>query len=118
MLTDWRKLLDAIAERGGWKPGEIRSKRFPKTYATARLQTLDRGQPVSPRTVAHELGHGNPDMLDEVYGKLGTARHRADAVEFRIEQHATKLGDRLTLVRQTMAESETRKSLRVVSSAG
>jgi hypothetical protein len=52
MLTDWRKLLDAIAERGGWKPGEIRSKQFRHDYITARLQTLDRGAPVSAWTVA------------------------------------------------------------------
>jgi integrase len=28
MLTDFRKLLDAVAVRAGWKPGEIRSKMF------------------------------------------------------------------------------------------
>jgi len=32
MLTDFRKLLDAIAMRAGWKEGEIRSKMFRHTY--------------------------------------------------------------------------------------
>jgi integrase len=43
MLTDSRKLLDHIAERAGWRPGEIRSKALRHTYCAARLQTLDGG---------------------------------------------------------------------------
>jgi hypothetical protein len=37
---------------------EIRTRPFRVTYATARLQTLDGGAPVSPWTVEKELGHG------------------------------------------------------------
>ena len=47
MVTDFRKLLDAVAVRAGWKPGEIRSKMFRHSYCAARLQTLDQGAPVS-----------------------------------------------------------------------
>jgi len=59
MLKDWRKVLDAVAKRAGWKVDEIRCKRFRHTYCAARLQTLDQGAPVSPFTVARELGHSS-----------------------------------------------------------
>lgn len=95
MLTDFRKLLDAIAIRAGWKEGETRSKVFRHTYCAARLQTLDAGAPVSAYTVAREMGHGGEAMVRKVYGHLGQVRHRADAVEYRIEQHVAKLEARL-----------------------
>ena len=71
-MDDLRDLLDHVAKRAGRKAGEIRTRIFRVTYATARLQTLDRGEPISPRTVEKELGHGSRDMLEEVYGRLGT----------------------------------------------
>lgn len=95
MVTDFRKVLDAVAERAGWKPGEIRSKMFRHTYCAARLQTLDHGESVSVFTVARELGHGGTALVNRVYGHLGEVRHRAAAVEYRVEQHVAKLGDRL-----------------------
>lgn len=61
MLTDWRKTLDRVAGRVGWKKGEVRTKAFRHTYCAARLQTLDGGAPVSPFTVSRELGHGSPN---------------------------------------------------------
>lgn len=96
MITDFRKLLDAVAELAGWKPGEIRSKMFRHTYCAARLQTLDRGAPVSEFTVARELGHGGESMIRRVYGHLGRVRQRAEHVEYRVEPYAAILGDRLT----------------------
>jgi integrase len=99
MVTDFHKLLDAVAERAGWKPGEIRSKMFRHTYCAARLQTLDRGAPVSVYTVAREMGHGGESMVRRVYGHLGQVRHRANVVEYRVEQHAAKLGERLGALR-------------------
>jgi len=116
MLTDFRKLLDAVAMRAGWKVGEIRSKMFRHTYCAARLQTLDAGAPVSVYTVAKELGHGGEAMVRKVYGHLGQVRHRAKAVEYRVRQHRAKLGDRLTrlrAVRQT--NRQTKRSAKVVS---
>lgn len=86
-LTDLRDLLDRVAVRAGWKAGEIRTRMFRVTYATARLQTLDRGAPVSPWTVEKELGHGSREMLEEVYGRVQSVRHRSEAVEYRVEQH-------------------------------
>jgi integrase len=95
MLTDFRKLLDGVAARAGWKPGELHSKMFRHTYTAARLQTLDGGAPVSVYTVAKELGHGGEAMVRRVYGHLGQVRHRAEVVEYRVEQHTEKLGERL-----------------------
>lgn len=95
-ITDFRKSLDAVAVRAAWKAGEVRSKAFRHTYCAARLQTLDRGAPVSPYTVGRELGHGGTSMVDRVYSHLGQVRHRSEVVEFRVEQHKESLSDRLT----------------------
>ena len=82
-VGDIRKALDAIAVQAGWAAGEIRSKMFRHTYATARLQSLDNGAPVSTWAVAKELGHTSSEMIEKVYGHLGTVRHRAAVVEYR-----------------------------------
>ena len=49
---------------------------------------------MSTYTVAREMGHGGEAMVRKVYGHLGQVRHRAEAVEYRVEQHAAKLGGR------------------------
>ena len=41
------------------------------------------------------MGRGGETMVRRVYGHLGQVRHRAEAVEYRVEQHAAKLGERL-----------------------
>lgn len=99
MLTDIRRTLDAVAERGGWAAGEIRTKLFRHTYCAARLQTTDRGAPVSPFTVSRELGHGGFSMVDRVYGHLGTMRHRSERVEYRVKAFEELLAQRLEAVR-------------------
>jgi len=50
---------------------------------------------VSPYTVGKELGHGGDALVRRVYGHLGAVRHRADVVEYRVEQHAGVLSERL-----------------------
>ena len=55
---------------------------FRHTYAAARLQTLDYGQPVSLYTVMRELGHSSLTMLERHYGHLMTVRHRKPVVEY------------------------------------
>ena len=99
MITDLRKALDSLAERAGWKLGEIRTKMFRHTYCAARLQTLDRGAAVSEYTVAKEMGHGGVSLVRKVYGHLGQIRHRSEVVEYRAEQHEDVLGERLTALR-------------------
>ena len=98
-LRETRRLLDRIAQRIGWKRGEIRHRIFRHTYCAARLQTLDRGAPVSLYTVSRELGHGSEDLVRRVYSHLGTVRHRSEAVEFQVEQHFERLGDQLIRLR-------------------
>jgi hypothetical protein len=95
MLGDLRKLLDRVAVRAGLGRGELRTKAFRHTYCAARLQTLDQGAPVSTYTVARELGHESEAMVRKVYAHLGTLRHRSEVVEYRVEQHLERLGDRL-----------------------
>jgi integrase len=70
MIRDLQKALDQMAEGAGWKAGEVRTKAFRHTYGAARLQTLDRGAPVSVYTVAKELGHGGDSLMKRVYGHL------------------------------------------------
>lgn len=94
-IRDTRKALDAIGERCGWERGHIRTKMFRHTYCAARLQTLDRGAPVSAYTVAKELGHGGDSLVKRIYGHLGTRRHRSEVIEYEIEQHREVLGSRI-----------------------
>ena len=108
MLHHFTKPLDAIAERAGWKPGEIRSKMFRHTYCAARLQTAEKRVstkedgservewiPVSTYTVAKELGHGGTALVERVYGHLSESPHRSEVVEYRVENHRDLIGDRL-----------------------
>ena len=92
-IGDLRDLLDRVAVRAGFPKGRIRARMLRVTYATARLQTLDRGAPVARWTIERELGHGSGKMLESVYGRLGEVRHRAEAVEYRFEQHFERRGD-------------------------
>jgi integrase len=55
---------------------------FRVTYCASRLQTLDHGHPVAPYTVQKELGHSSQAMINRVYGRLGTFRHRSEYVEY------------------------------------
>lgn len=89
MLTDVRKMLDAVGARVGYAARELNLYDFRHTYCAARLQTLDGDAPVSPYTVGQELGHGGDSLVKRVYGHLGTVRHRADRVEYRVRQHLT-----------------------------
>jgi integrase len=94
-LVELRKIFDRVGVRGGWKAGDIRSRAMRHTYCDSRLQTLDGGAPVSLFTVAREMGHGGDSLVRRIYGHLGDVRHRADAVEYRVDQHAGALGERL-----------------------
>ena len=52
------------------------------TYAAARLQTLDAGEPISPYTVMRELGHSSLAMIERHYGHLLDVRLRREYVEY------------------------------------
>ncbi len=45
--------------------------------------------------MARELGHGGYAMIRRVYAHLGTVRHRSEAVEYLVKQHAERLRERL-----------------------
>jgi integrase len=94
-MGDLRDLLDRVAVRAGFPKGRVRARMLRVTYATARLQSLDRGAPVAHWTVERELGHGSGRMLESVYGRLGEIRHRAETVEYRFDQHFDRRGDRI-----------------------
>lgn len=98
MLNDVRKALDIIAQRAGFQEGQIRLHGLRHTYTAARIQTCDRGRPVSLYTVSRELGHRSTDMIESRYGHLHdrTEEGCVEIVEFRIETHRERLGDRLT----------------------
>jgi hypothetical protein len=53
---------------------------------------------VSLYTVSRELGHGSEEMVRRVYSHLGNTRHRAEVVEYRIDQHREILGEKLTAI--------------------
>lgn len=86
--TDCRKWMDEIAADVGWENKRVRLKVFRVTYASARIQTLDNGAPVSDWTVQQEMGHGSMRMLQEVYVRVGSIRQRRDRVEYLWEDFA------------------------------
>jgi integrase len=113
MVKDLRKSLDAVAALCG--VDSIRTKAFRHTYCSARLQTVQRivrpgADPatdpnpyewleVSRFTVQKEMGHGGAQLVDRIYGHATDNPHRSEVVEYRVEQHAERLGDRLRAVR-------------------
>ncbi len=103
-LIDFRKLLDAVAVNAGWKAGEITPKMFRHTYASARLQTMDHGAPVSIFTMSRELGHESESLVKRIYGHLGAWRHRARVVEYRVDQHRKVLRKQLAALRSGAGE--------------
>jgi integrase len=117
-LTDLRDLLDRVLVRAGflkpvldeegnalrdakgrrrWEGRRIRTRTFRTTYCAARLQTLDRGAPVSPETVAAEFGHGSSELVQRVYKRIGRIRHRSEVVEFRWQSWWEERGGALVL---------------------
>lgn len=93
MVTDIRKMLDRIAVRAGLEAGAVRAHGLRHTYTAARIQTLDRGAPVSIYTVARELGHRSTSMIEDRYGHLHdrAAAGGSEVVEFRIEGRGVSL---------------------------
>jgi integrase len=81
MLTDFRKPLRTIVDAAGLEEVPTPTT-FRHTYAAARLQTLDGGEPVSVYTVAQEMGHKDTTQIEETYGHLMRTRHRTRTVRF------------------------------------
>jgi hypothetical protein len=79
------------------------SKAFRHTDCAARLRTLERGAPVSPWTAAREMGHGGRELVDRVYGHLGTIGDRTEVVEYRVEGYTELIGERVADMRAGIA---------------
>jgi integrase len=88
MLHDIRGSLDK-ATAAAKIDKRVTPKTMRHTYTAMRLQTTDRGAPISPWTVARELGHSSVMLIERVYGHLLNTRHRADVVEY----HETEVVD-------------------------
>jgi hypothetical protein len=56
-------------------------------------------------------------MVRKVYAHLGTIRHRSDVVEYRVEQHLERLGDRLQRL-GSVGSSDTGKDTAASASLG
>jgi integrase len=104
-LHDVRKLLDAIAVRAGFQKGQVRLHGLRHTFTAARIQTCDRGRPVSLYTVARELGHRGTDMIEDRYGHLHDRAQEGcpEVVEFRVDSHREHLGERLSALEKRAA---------------
>lgn len=74
--------LCLASENAGAPALRLRSRILRHSYCAARLQTLDGGAPISPFTVARELGHGDLAMVLRIYGHLGDVRCRGREVSY------------------------------------
>ena len=103
MLTDLRKSLDAIAVRAQFPKGSVRLQGLRHTYTAARLQTCDRGRPVSVYSVARELGHSSTTQIEDRYGHLHDRAEEGgnEVVEFRVDNHRAALKERLAAMEAT-----------------
>lgn len=90
-----RGWMNHLARDLGWPSDLVRLRVFRVTYASARVQTLDRGAPVSIWTVQQEMGHGSLAMLKDVYVRVGTIRRRGEDVAYLWEDFAVELYARL-----------------------
>lgn len=95
---DWRKTLDAIAERAGFKKGTVRTRMFRTSYITHRLACIDHGAPIEPYKVAREVGHNSLKMIMRVYGRVQRRRVRMEEFAFRAEAIGPRMQERLQVV--------------------
>lgn len=88
-MDDLRSSLETVETRA-----EIEKRLTPKvfrhTYTATRIQTLDRGEPVSIFTVARELGHKSLDRIEDTYGHLQTRRERLPEVRYEANSAADR----------------------------
>lgn len=92
---DWRKTLDAIAVRAGFKAKRIRTRVFRTSYITHRLACIDHGTFIEPYKVAREVGHKSTDTTLWIYGRIQRKRVRMEELAFRTSAIGPELQDRL-----------------------
>lgn len=92
MLSDVRGSLSTALE-GAKIEKHVTLHTLRHTYAADRIQTTDRGAPVSPYTVMHELGHSSLQLIEDTYGHLNRNAHRRSVVEFREGEVVAEIGE-------------------------
>lgn len=90
--TTW---MNRMADELGWPRKLVRLGVFRVTYASARVQTLDNGAPISIWTVQQEMGHATIEMLKDVYVRIGAIRRRGIEVAYPWNEYARDLDTRL-----------------------
>ena len=78
----WKRLRDA----SGFATLHIHGMRH--TYASQRLQCLDRGEPVSSKTVSVELGYTTQLEVERDYGHVAslTERVRVEGFDYAVSK--------------------------------
>jgi integrase len=84
LLSDIRGSLSSLLAAAGITK-EITLHSLRHTYTAVRLQTLDRGEPVSLITVMREIGHTSLKQIEETYGHVLRYRRRLPEVAYRVE---------------------------------
>jgi site-specific recombinase XerD len=95
LVGDWRKTLDLVAARAGFRGAKIRTRIFRNSYITHRLACIDHGAPMEPYQVAREVGHSDLKMIMRVYARVQRLRVRLEEMAFRVEAIGPALQDRL-----------------------
>jgi len=96
MLDNVDRSLDKIGNRARIERPRLNT--FRHSYISARVQTLDGGQPVALFTVAHEVGHANTRLIEERYGHLVHVAKRSDSVDFRLDHYADQVQEQVSLM--------------------
>jgi integrase len=102
MMRDPRTVVRAIAQLANMLEFDVRT--FRHTYISMRLQTVDEiGKPLSIWEVCKEVGHSSTQMIEKTYGHLLSVKQRKSVVEYRLEDYAAELGERITELRERAA---------------
>jgi integrase len=80
MIGSIDKLWDRLSELG--QLPAVRAHMLRHTYCATRLQTLDRGHPVSEFVVSREMGHGSMNLVHQIYGHVQNRRGRFPEVRY------------------------------------
>jgi integrase len=103
-VGDWRRMLDLIATRAGFRIGQIRTRVLRTSYITHRLACMEHGTPIDPYEVAREVGYTSPAMIKTVYERAQHCRGTMDELAFRPDAIGPDLQARLQAVYSLPAE--------------
>jgi integrase len=106
MLTRWTLSLAAIVAAcqaaGSCLLPKLGCRELRTTWVSHRLQCLDGAARISSFTVREEAGHGSLALIERHYGRLPLVRRPSEHVEFRVEDWADLLAEKLTVLRAQM----------------